>query len=190
MIKKIINLLLLLSLASCGGGGGGTDEIPIPKTSITSLLSIWTNLAPDPDCISVTLGDNTLRRQKEGPLLIIDNRYIESYLYYDDNDTSCTTITGGEIHTFSIEWSAPTSTQTKNGAVRAIIRGYTTNTFWNFSLNPIPINDVTYKVLFYVENGILNSYFDVVTPNLDDEGYPLGTDAPLFRYSKGGPDIF
>lgn len=188
MIKNLINSLLLLSLASCGGGA--TDEIQIPKTSITGLLSIWTNLAPDPNCISVTLGDNSLRRQKEGPLLIINNKYIESYLYYEYNDTSCTTITGGKIHTFSIEWSAPTSAQTKTGAVRAIIRGYTTTTFLNYSLNPIPINDVTYKSLFYVEDGILNSYFDVATPNLDDEGYPLGNDAPLFRYSKGGPDIF
>lgn len=188
MIRNLINLLLLLSLASCGGGG--TDEIPIPKTSITSLLSIWTNLAPDPNCISVTLDDNSLRRQKEGPLLIVNDKYIESYLYYEANDTSCTTITGGEIHTFSIEWSAPTSTQTKNGAVRAIIRGFTTTTFLNYSLNPIPINDVAYKALFYVEDGILNSYFDVATPNLDNEGYPLGNDTPLFRYSKGGPDIF
>lgn len=188
MIRKFINLLLLLSLASCGGGG--TEEIPIPKISITSLLSIWTNLAPDPDCISLRLSDNSLRRQKEGPLLIVNDKYIESYLYYEDNDTSCTTITGGEIHKFSIEWSAPNSPSTKEGAVRAIVRGYTITTFKNFSFNYTPINDVTYKALFYTENGVLNSYFDVATPNLDDEGYPLGNDAPLFRYSKGGPDIF
>lgn len=188
MFKKSITLLLLLSLASCGGGG--TDEIPISKTSITSLLSIWTNLAPDPDCLLVTLDDHSLRRQKEGPLLIINNKYIESYLYYEDNDTSCTNITGGRTHTYSIEWSAPTSVQTKAGAVRAIIRGYTTRTFGNYYLNPLPINDVSYKALFFVEDGILNSFFDVATQNQDAEGYPLGTDAPLFRYSKGGPDIF
>lgn len=188
MIRKIINLLLLLSLASCGGGG--TDEIPIAKTSITSLLSIWTNLAPDPDCISVTLSDNSQRMQKEGPLLLINNKYIESYLYYEANDTSCTNITGGRTYIYSIEWSAPTSVQTKTGAVRAIIRGYTTRAFGDIYLNSLPINDVTYKVLFYVEDGILNSYVDAFRPNLDDEGYPLGNDAPQFKYSKGGPDIF
>lgn len=177
-----------MSLVSCGGGG--TGEIPIIGASITNLTSIWTNLAPDPDCLLVTLGDNSLRRQKEGPMLIINKKYIESYLYYEANDTSCTNITGGRTHTYSIEWSAPTSVQTKAGAVRAIIRGYTTKTFGNYSLNPLPINDASYKALFFVEDGILNSFFDVATQNQDTEGYPLGTDAPLFRYSKGGPDIF
>lgn len=186
-MRKLLLILGLVSLLG-GCGGGGTDPIEIPKLSLNPFLGTWYNIAPNPVCAFDAATNSYL---KEGPAVIATNYYSESYLYFSDAD--CTNLTGASKSTFSIEWSKPTSSQTKNGAIRARIF----HPFYTVAGNllaPTITEDpsVSYKILFFVTGNRLQSYFDVVTEtqDFDADGYPLGNiapNAPLFEYEKTAP---
>ena len=186
-MRKLLLILGLVSLLG-GCGGGGTDPIEIPKLSLNPFLGAWYNIAPNPVCAFDAVTNSYL---KEGPAVLATNYYSESYLYFSNVD--CTNLTGASKSKYSIEWSAPTSSQTKNGAIRARIF----HPFYTVAGNLLPPTitedpSVSYKILFFVTGNRLKSYFDVVTAplDLDSDAYPLGNaapNAPLFEYEKTAP---
>jgi hypothetical protein len=176
-MRKLLLIFGLVSLLG-GCGGGGTDPIEIPKLSIDPFLGTWSNIAPNPVCAFDAHSNSYL---KEGPAVLATNYYSESYLYF--SDANCTNLTGASKSTFSIEWSAPTSSQTKNGAIRARIFHPFYTVAGNL-LDPTPTDNpsVAYKALFSVTGNRLQSYF-----NLDAADYPLGNSAADYEYEKTAP---
>jgi hypothetical protein len=169
---------LVTVLAACGGGGE-VETIPTNGISIARFVGQWHNTNPNPICELDPLINAYV---SESTMVIKAMTYSESYDYY--LDPGCTSYLGSSYSAFDIEWSLPTVAATKKGAIRARIF----NPIYSASgeIRPPAITSdptVSYKVLFDVESNTLSSYFDVASPNLDDEGYPLGDAQPLFTYT-------
>ena len=180
-VSAIQRVLLSFTLILSGCGAGGVDQIETTGVSITRFLGVWHNNNPDPVCQP----DQNGAYYSEGPMRLSGAAYIESYDFY--SDSNCGNYLGSINNIFDITWSIPVSNATKSGAIRVIISNpqYTANG----EINPPAITSdpsVAYKVLFYVENNNLSSYFDITTPTnlLDADGYPVGSDQPLFTYSR------
>jgi hypothetical protein len=179
-IFRTIALWLSLVLGGCGAGGD-VNQIATTGVSITQFIGLWRNNNPDPVCQPSSTGGY----YSEGIMRLTGETYIETYDFY--SDSNCTNYVGAVVNIFKVSWSLPTSNDTKSGAVRAVISNPTYTTTGQL-LPPAVTSDpsVSYKVLFYVENNGLSSYFDVVTPSqlLDADGYPLGLNQPLFTYTR------
>lgn len=172
-------LFSLLSALSACGGGGNVETIATTGVSISRFVGKWQNTNPYPVCELDAVNNFYV---SESTLVLTTSVYSESYDYY--SDAACTSYLGSSYSAFQVAWSLPTSAQTKNGAIRAKLFDL------EYSVSgeirpPVITSDptVSYKVLFYVDSNTLSSYFDVVSPNLDDEGYPLGDGQPLFTYA-------
>jgi len=172
-------LLSLVSALSACGGGGSVETIPTTGVSIARFVGKWQNINPQPVCDQYPQSDFYY---SESTMVLTTNVYSESYDYY--SDAACTSYLGSSYSAFDIEWSLPTVAVTKKGAIRARIFNPTYSA--SGEIRPPAITSdptVSYKALFYVDSNTLSSYFDVASPNLDDEGYPLGDGQPLFTYT-------
>jgi hypothetical protein len=179
-IFRTIALWLTLVLGGCGAGGD-VNQIATTGLSITQFVGIWQNNNPNPVCQPSVIGGY----YSEGVTRLTGETYIETYDYY--TDSNCTTYLGSTVNIFDISWSIPTSSATKTGAMRAVISNLRYSATGEIRASEVaPDPSISYKVLFYVENNGLSSYFDVVTPSqlLDADGYPLGLDQPLFTYTR------
>lgn len=178
-IKKTLLMLILLALQACGGGGG-VDDIPTTGLSITQFTGQWTNTNPNPVCgLDIATGIYV----SEGQTSISAKAYIESYNYF--SDANCSNYLGSSFSNFDVEWSVPTSPQTSPNSIRVRISYPKYSVSGQILPGPIESDpNVAYNVLFVITAGTLNSFFDVTTLNLDDQGYPLGNDSPLFTYTK------
>ena len=181
MAKYLLGLLLTSTLVGCGSSGT-TDEIARPAVAITNLVGIWKN--PNPVCYRILLDDGSWRQIAEGPVKLTERIYQESYLYYEDQDINCLTATGAKNYTYSIDWHAPISTETKTGAVRSSLTGPTISASGNIVHYDAQLPPITIKALFHEQNGTLTSYFEEQNLLVDTEGYPLGTDTPSSSYVR------
>ena len=172
-------LLVLVEVLTACGAGGEVESIPTSGFSIASFIGKWQNTNPYPVC---ELDPQSNTYVSEGKMVLQAFAYTESYDYY--LDSACTSYLGSSYSKFRVEWSLPTSAATKPGAIRALL--FDVKYSASGEIRPPAITSdptISYKVLFDVENNTLNSYFDVASPNLDDEGYPLGDVLPLFTYT-------
>jgi hypothetical protein len=172
-------LLGLVSMLAACGGGGEVETIPTNGISIARFVGQWHNTNPYPVCEPDPQSNTYV---SESTMVLKASTYTESYDYY--LDSACTSYVGSSYSKFKVAWSIPTSATTKSGAIRAIL--FDVEYSASGEIRPPAITSdptVSYKVLFDVESNTLSSYFDVVSPNLDDEGYPLGDAQPLFTYT-------
>jgi hypothetical protein len=182
-MKKLIHFAVLLTLtaalSSCGGGGE-VEPVPINGFSLERFIGRWQNTNPYPVC-ELDLQSNAY--VSESTMVLRASNYTESYDYF--SDPLCTNYVGSSYSAFKVEWSLPTDAETKNGAIRARLFDLEYST--SGEIRPPAITSdptVSLKALFYGDNNTLSSYFDVASPNLDDEGYPLGDTQPLFTYAR------
>jgi hypothetical protein len=179
-MKKSIHFAVLLTLTSAlSSCGGGAEPVQINGLSLDRFIGRWHNTNPSPVC-ELDLQSNTYL--SESTMVLQVSTYTESYDYF--SDPSCTNYVGSSYSKFQIAWSLPTSAATQPNTIRARLFDVQYSTAGEIRPPAITSDpSVIYKVLFDVQNSTLSSYVDVVSPNLDDEGYPLGDTQPLFTYT-------
>jgi hypothetical protein len=176
-VRFAVLFSMVTALSACGGGGN-VETIATNGVSIAQFVGKWQNTNPYPACELDAVKNFYV---SESTLVLTASTYSESYDYY--SDAACSRYLGSSYSVFKAAWSLPTSAQTTNGAIRAKLFDLEYSVSGEI-LPPLITSDpsVSYKVLFYFDNNTLSSHFDVASPSLDDEGYPLGDSQPLFTY--------
>jgi hypothetical protein len=180
-LRQIFIFFCAVMQTACGGAG--VDEIPKTGVAISHMLGNWANINPNPNCILITASNGSPLRLKEGPMRLTTQTYQESFTYHAADDVTCANVITLEIQTYTVTWSAPTSSLTKAGAVRAVIDGPTITYNELPELESLQPTGNSLKALFYSAESIFESRFSVLTTVLDQDGYPLGTDLPSFSYA-------